>query len=82
MNEKIKWNVLLFIDILLFILALITEFYPMYFVVIVLSFFIYKEGNPILFKEFDAKRKEKYQQYKIVQEAANQAVKTKRLFKK
>lgn len=82
MSQKGKWLVLLFVDILLFIVAMATNNTPLYFLVILLSFFIYRKGNPVLFKEYDDRKKQKYEEYKIVQEAAKETIHTGKLLKK
>ncbi|MFD1901202.1 hypothetical protein GQR36_16500 [Enterococcus termitis] len=56
MSQKGKWTLLLFVDILLFLLAITTTLTPIYFLVILLSFFIYKDGNAVLFKEYDERK--------------------------
>ncbi|OJG23578.1 hypothetical protein RU98_GL001833 [Enterococcus caccae] len=47
-----------------------------------LSFVIYKYGNPVLFKEYDDRKKQKYKEYQVVQEAAKKAIRTGKLLKK
>ncbi|MCA5014335.1 MULTISPECIES: hypothetical protein [unclassified Enterococcus] len=82
MNEKGKWFTLLFVDILLFIIAMATNIIPIYFLVILLSFFIYKDGNAVLFKEYDERKKQKYEEYKLIQDAAKETIRTGKLLKK
>ncbi|MBO0470436.1 hypothetical protein JZO66_07750 [Enterococcus sp. DIV0242_7C1] len=82
MNEKGKWFMLLFLDILLFIIAMATNIIPIYFLVILLSFFIYKDGNAVLFKEYDERKKQKYEEYKLIQDAAKETIRTGKLLKK
>ncbi|MBM7690375.1 hypothetical protein BCR24_14955 [Enterococcus ureilyticus] len=82
MNQKTKWMMLLFLAILLFIGALSLNSMPMYFLVMFLSFFIYKNGNAVLFKEYDERKKQKYEEYKVVQQAAKETIRTGKLLKK
>ncbi|WP_086445338.1 MULTISPECIES: hypothetical protein [Enterococcus] len=82
MDQKGKWMLLLFTDILLFILALSINITPLYFLVMILSFYIYKNGNAVLFKEYDERKKQKYEEYKVVQDAAKEAIRTGNLLKK
>ncbi|EOH95953.1 hypothetical protein UAY_03379 [Enterococcus moraviensis ATCC BAA-383] len=82
MDPKAKWMLLLFMDVLLFILALSINITPLYFLVIILSFYIYKNGNAVLFKEYDERKKQKYEEYKVVQDAAKQAIRKGNLLKK
>lgn len=82
MDQKGKWMLLLFTDILLFILALSINITPLYFLVMILSFYIYKNGNAVLFKEYDERKKQKYEEYKVVQDAAKEVIRTGNLLKK
>ncbi|MEI5990502.1 hypothetical protein A5881_001995 [Enterococcus termitis] len=82
MDQKGKWMLLLFLDILLFICALSINILPLYFLVMLLSFFIYKNGNAMLFKEYDDRKKQKYEEYKVVQEAAKESIRTGKIIKK
>ncbi|ALS38758.1 purine-cytosine permease-like protein [Enterococcus rotai] len=82
MNQKGKWMTLLFLDSFLFILALSTNITPLYFLVMILSFYIYKNGNAVLFKEYDERKKQKYEEYKVVQDAAKEVIRTGNLLKK
>ena len=82
MDQKGKWMLLLFTDILLFILALSINITPLYFLVMILSFYIYKNGNAVFFKEYDERKKQKYEEYKVVQNAAKEAIRTGNLLKK
>ncbi|WP_375180394.1 hypothetical protein [Enterococcus rotai] len=82
MDQKGKWMLMLFTDILLFILALSINITPLYFLVMILSFYIYKNGNAVLFKEYDERKKQKYEEYKVVQDAAKEVIRTGNLLKK
>jgi hypothetical protein len=82
MTLKGKWLLLFFIDNLLFFTALAIDSLPMYFFVIALSFYIYKNGRTILFKEYDERKKRKLAEYQLVQEAVKKTIRTSRLFKK
>jgi hypothetical protein len=82
MTLKGKWLLLFFIDNLLFLTALTTNSLPMYFTVIALSFYIYKNGHAVLFKEYDERKKRKLAECQLVQAAAKKTIRTGRLFKK
>ncbi|MEI5993920.1 hypothetical protein A5880_001478 [Enterococcus sp. 4G2_DIV0659] len=73
---------LLFLDTLLFLLALSMNIILFYFLVILLSFFIYKNGYQSLFKEYDESRKQKYEEYRLVQEAAKKVIRSGKLLSK
>ena len=51
-------------------------------VVILLAIYIYKYGNPVLFKEYDEKRKKKIEESMVVREAAKEALNSGNLFRK
>ncbi|MGX7245537.1 hypothetical protein ACWOC1_11915 [Enterococcus quebecensis] len=82
MNQKRTWTALLFLDIILFLLALSINIVPLYFLVIFLSFFIYKNGNAVLFKEYDERKKQKYEEYKVVQNAVKETIRKGNILKK
>lgn len=81
-NEKVKWMVLLFIAILLFTISLFTGYVYLNIITIPLALYIYKQGNPILFKEYNEKQKEKREQSKQVQDAMKETITSGKLFKK
>ncbi|EOH74418.1 hypothetical protein [Enterococcus malodoratus] len=81
-REKTKWLFLLFIAILCFVLAFSTQQLIFNFIAIALAVYIYKYGNPILFKEYDERRKNKYEEAMQVRKAAQTAISSKRIFKK
>ncbi|HCM87675.1 MULTISPECIES: hypothetical protein [Enterococcus] len=81
-REKTKWLFLLFIAILCFVLAFSTQQLIFNFIAITLAVYIYKYGNPILFKEYDERRKNKYEEAMQVRKAAQTAISSKRIFKK
>lgn len=77
MTEKAKWTALLFCDLLLFLFALNINNYFLYFIVILLSLWIYKEGNPIIFKEYEERKKQKLVEYQKIKDSASSTVKSK-----
>lgn len=80
-TEKTKWLLLLFVTILLFIVGLYTKIVAINVIVIGMSIYIYKYGNPVLFKEYDEKKKINKKQAMAVQKAAQEAIRTKKIFK-
>lgn len=81
-RNKIKWLGLLFLAIAAFMAALATGQVVFNGIAIVLAIYIYKFGNPILFKEYDERRNQKYQAAQVVRKAAQQAVVQRKIFKK
>ncbi|GAA2917806.1 hypothetical protein P7H46_00665 [Enterococcus pseudoavium] len=81
-KEKTKWLFILFLAIVSFILAFTTQQLIFNLIAIVLAIFVYKYGNPVLFKEYDERRKQKYQAAMQVREAAQTAITSKKIFKK
>lgn len=82
MDQKSKWTGILFLDVLLFLLALRMNDLLLYIAVIVLSFFIYRDGNTALFKKYDERKKQKQADYKLIQEAAKETICLDQLLKK
>lgn len=81
-NEKTKWLLVLFLAIISFLLAFMTQQLIFNFIAIILAICVYKYGNPILFKEYDDRRKRKYKEAMEVRNAAQTAITSKRIFKK
>ncbi|MGM0168385.1 hypothetical protein IGI39_004140 [Enterococcus sp. AZ135] len=81
-REKTKWLVVLFLAIVSFILAFITQQLIFNFAAIGLAVCVYKYGNPVLFKEYDDRRKKKYEEAMQVRNAAQTAITSKKIFKK
>lgn len=81
-KEKAKWLFLLFIAVACFGIALATNQILFNIIAIVLAVCIYHYGNPILFKEYDDRRNKKYQEAMKVRRAAQEALTSKRIFKK
>ncbi|MDT2595424.1 hypothetical protein P7D52_02370 [Enterococcus dongliensis] len=79
---KAKWIIILFIALACFITALVTSQVIFNLIAIFLAILVYKFGNPILFKEYDEKRKIKYEDAIKVREAARIAVSSRKIFKK
>ncbi|MDT2822605.1 hypothetical protein ACFFH2_09530 [Enterococcus devriesei] len=81
-KEKTKWLLVLFLAIISFLLAFMTQQLIFNFIAIILAICVYKYGNPILFKEYDDRRKRKYKEAMEVRNAAQTAITSKRIFKK
>lgn len=81
-SKKAKWLILLFMAILNFFLAFMTQQLIFNVVAIALAICIYKYGNPILFKEYDERKKKKYEEAMQVRNAAQTAITSKKIFKK
>lgn len=81
-KEKMKWLFVLFLAIVSFILAFMTQQLIFNLITIGLAICVYKYGNPILFKEYDERRKKKYEAARQVRNAAQTAITSKRVFKK
>lgn len=79
---KLKWYLLLFIAVVLFLTAMATRQVWVNVIVIALAVYIYKYGNPILFKEYDEKRKKKIEESLVVREAAKEALNSGNLFRR
>lgn len=62
-KSKIFWNALLFLTVLLYLLALFKDILWLYFGVMLLAFFIYRNGQKHLFKEYDEKRRKKQEDF-------------------
>ncbi|MGO2891551.1 MAG: hypothetical protein ACTIC2_06190 [Enterococcus devriesei] len=81
-KEKTKWLLVLFLAIISFLLAFMTQQLIFNFIAIILAICVYKYGNPILFKEYDDRRKRKYKEAMEVRNAAQTTITSKRIFKK
>ncbi|MBU5365572.1 hypothetical protein KQI33_09335 [Enterococcus devriesei] len=81
-KEKTKWLLVLFLAIISFLLAFMTQQLIFNFIAIISAICVYKYGNPILFKEYDDRRKRKYKEAMEVRNAAQTAITSKRIFKK
>lgn len=79
---KVKWYLLLFIAVILFLTAMATQQLFLNVIVIGLAVYIYKYGNPILFEEYDEKRKMKLKESMVVREAAKEALNSGNLFRR
>lgn len=82
MTQKSSWLSLLFADILLFLLGITTNSFLCYGGVLLLSFYIYKNGDAILFKEYNERRQQKRQAYQVAQTAVKTTIQTGQLLKK
>lgn len=81
-KEKTKWLFVLFLAIISFILAFMTQQIIFNFIAIGLAICVYKYGNPVLFKEYDERRRKKYEEAMQVRQAAQTAITSKKIFKK
>lgn len=81
-KEKTKWLFVLFLAIISFILAFMTQQIIFNFIAIGLAICVYKYGNPVLFKEYDERRRKKYEEAMQVRQAAQTAITRKKIFKK
>ncbi|MBV7389139.1 hypothetical protein KUA55_00490 [Enterococcus sp. ALS3] len=77
-----KWYGLLFLAVVLFLTAMATKQVLLNLIVIGLAVYIYKYGSPILFKEYDEKRKKKLEESEAVREAAKTALQSGNLLRK
>ncbi|MGM0125522.1 hypothetical protein IGI37_002921 [Enterococcus sp. AZ194] len=80
-KEKIKWLAILFLAVGCFVLALTTQQVLFNLITILLAIVVYRFGQPILFKEYDEKRKKKYEEAIKIRQAAQEAVVSKKVFK-
>ncbi|MGG5373097.1 hypothetical protein [Enterococcus sp. AZ196] len=81
-KEKTKWFAVLFLAVISFILAFMTQQLVFNFIAIGLAILVYKYGNLVLFKEYDERRRQKYQEAMQIRSAAQIAIKSKKIFKK
>ncbi|MDT2598359.1 hypothetical protein P7D85_01155 [Enterococcus hulanensis] len=81
-KEKAKWLFVLFLAIISFILAFMTQQIIFNFIAIGLAICVYKYGNPVIFKEYDERRRKKYEEAMQVRQAAQTAITSKKIFKK
>lgn len=81
MINKFIWFVLLWIDIGLFTLSVISTHYWLNIVVILLSLVIYTKGDSALFSLYNKKISDKRKQEKQIKEATQMIVSSGRLFK-
>ena len=81
-KEKTKWLFVLFLAIISFILAFMTQQITFNFIAIGLAICVYKYGNPVIFKEYDERRRKKYEEAMQVRQAAQTAITSKKIFKK
>ena len=72
--EKIKWLSLLLVAIVSFILSLITKQLFFNVIAILLAIYIYKDGDAVLFKEYNERSKSKREQGKIMREASRKII--------
>lgn len=80
--QKFKWYAALFLAVSLFLTAMLTGNLLYNLAAIGLAIVIYKYGNPVLFKEYDARKKEKLAQSQLIRDAAEQTLQSGKLFKK
>lgn len=82
LDKKFKWYLLLFLDLGLFLLNLSLQNVGLSLLIIVIVAVIYRYGSPILFKEYDDKRKRKLEESQEVRKAANQVLASGEFLKK
>lgn len=80
--SKVKYMLLLFLALGLFIVAIYTGKLILNVIVMGLGAYIYKNGSPILFKEYNEKRNKQLKESQMVQEAVRETIQSKKLFKK
>lgn len=80
-QNKTNWLIILFMAVVNFIIALKTGHLIFNVIAITLAIYVYKFGYTTLFKEYDEKKKAKYQKAKIINEAAQTAIRTKKILK-
>lgn len=76
-SEKIKWQLLLFLAIGCYLLALVTQQYLFNVVAIGLAVCVYKYGSPVLFKEYDERKKKKEEEAAKVREVVQTILRNK-----
>lgn len=81
-KEKTKWLFVLFLAIISFILSFMTQQIIFNFIAIGLAICVYKYGNPVIFKEYDERRRKKNEEAMQVRQAAQTAITSKKIFKK
>lgn len=82
MDKKLIWSVVLIIDLLVFLLALISGMLLLNVLVIGVSLLIYKFGSPILFEAFDTRRHKKIMESQVIRQTVNEVIQSKHLVKK
>lgn len=80
--NRLGWFTILFFTIVLFVLNLSLQILSLNIIIIAISIVIYKNGSPIMFSEYEEKRKKKIEDSKVIREAANEVLKAGNLFKK
>lgn len=81
-SEKIKWYLVLLFSIGLFIVNFSLQNGMLNILIIILALILYRYGNPILFKEYDQRQKQKLNESKEIRKAANQALTSGKLFRR
>ncbi|MBO1306272.1 hypothetical protein JZO70_08880 [Enterococcus sp. 669A] len=85
MMEKVSrlgWCGILYITILLFVLNLSLQVSFLNIVIIGIAIIIYKYGSPVMFKEYEEKRKKKLNDSQVIKDAAREVLSSGKLFKK
>lgn len=81
-KEKLKWYLLLFLAVSLFLIALAINQMILNFIVTGMAIYIYKYGRPILFKEYEERRMQKIEDATAIRNAAKVVINSGNLFKK
>ncbi|WP_300119419.1 hypothetical protein [uncultured Enterococcus sp.] len=80
--EKLKWIFLLFISLLIFLVALYTRIYILNLVVILLALYIYKNGDAVMFKEYNERQRKKIEEGRVIREATKEIIQTRKFLNK
>ncbi|MGM0216826.1 hypothetical protein [Enterococcus sp. AZ109] len=80
--SRLEWFGLLYAIILLFLLNLSLQVSFLNIVIIGIAVIIYKYGSPIMFKEYEEKRKKKLNDSQVIKDAAREVLASGKLFKK
>jgi flagellar biosynthesis protein FliP len=81
-QTKLKWYLLLFLAVSLFLIAMATRQVALNLIVIGLAIYIYQYGNPVLFESYEAKRQKKLADSLVVRQAAQEVLESGKLLKK
>lgn len=73
-SSKVWWSLALFINVVLTILAIFTQNIPGCIATIAFGLYIAKYGDPVIFADYNRKRKEKY---RLAKEKRDQYLKRK-----
>lgn len=80
-TEKFKWTIALGLTFLCFLYGLFTQNILIQLLVMLSATLIYKNGNKILFKEQEEKRKRRIEESMKLKEATKEIIREKRFIK-